>query len=99
VTIFLRLLRTERQNDEIQVQMQQVQSHLDNIAAFCVQNWKPSPEQVVSFFPWPAQPLLTSRQKLLKSLLRHYIIRPVTSYNNLVPLVEVSAQISVPISV
>ncbi|KAJ7340739.1 hypothetical protein DFH08DRAFT_1012878 [Mycena albidolilacea] len=72
VTIFLRLLRMERQNDEIQVQMQQVQSHLDNIAAFCVQNWKPSPEQV----------------KLLKSLLRHYIIRPVISYNNLVPLVE-----------
>ncbi|KAJ7349770.1 hypothetical protein DFH08DRAFT_863083 [Mycena albidolilacea] len=72
VTIFLRLLRTERQNGEIQVQMQQVQSHLDNIAAFCVQNWKPSPEQV----------------KLLKSLLRHYIIRPITSYNNLVPLVE-----------
>ncbi|KAJ7875508.1 hypothetical protein B0H14DRAFT_3547904 [Mycena olivaceomarginata] len=109
VTIFLRLLRTERQNGEIQVQMQQVQSgdqptaphsdsdssasvdelrhcpasvahfnatcaisHLDNIAVFCVQNWKPSPEQV----------------KLLKSLLHHYIIRPVTSYNNLVPLVE-----------
>ncbi|KAJ7829162.1 hypothetical protein B0H14DRAFT_2594207 [Mycena olivaceomarginata] len=71
VTIFLRLLRTERQNGEIQVQMQQVQSHLDNIAVFCVQNWKPSPEQ-----------------KLLKSLLCHYIIWPITSYNNLVPLVE-----------
>ncbi|KAJ7786953.1 hypothetical protein B0H14DRAFT_3582483 [Mycena olivaceomarginata] len=72
VTIFLRLLRTERQNGEIQVQMQQVQSHLNNIAVFCVQNWKPSLEQV----------------KLLKSLLRHYIIWPVASYNNLVPLVE-----------
>ncbi|KAF7364702.1 hypothetical protein MVEN_00340000 [Mycena venus] len=46
MTIFLRLLRSECRSDEIQGQIQQMQSHLDNIAAFCIQSWKPSPEQV-----------------------------------------------------
>ncbi|KAJ7840547.1 hypothetical protein B0H14DRAFT_3140495 [Mycena olivaceomarginata] len=46
ITIFLRLLRSECQYDEIQDQIQQMQSRLENIAAFCVQSWKPSPEQV-----------------------------------------------------
>ncbi|KAJ7882563.1 hypothetical protein B0H14DRAFT_3754343 [Mycena olivaceomarginata] len=47
-------------------------SRVEAIGAFCVENWKPSKEQV----------------KLLKSLLRHYIIRPITSYTNLISIVE-----------
>ncbi|KAJ7914983.1 hypothetical protein B0H13DRAFT_2317520 [Mycena leptocephala] len=42
------------------------------IGTYCMQNWRPSKQQV----------------KLLKSLLRHYIIRPLTSYSNLIPIVE-----------
>ncbi|KAJ7038974.1 hypothetical protein C8F04DRAFT_1392767 [Mycena alexandri] len=71
-TLFLRLLKTERQNEEIQEQMQQMLANLEDIAAYCKQTWKPSKEQT----------------KLLKALLRHYLIRPITSYNNLVAIVE-----------
>ncbi|KAJ6494541.1 hypothetical protein C8R45DRAFT_1212466 [Mycena sanguinolenta] len=70
--LFLRLLHMERQNGEILAQLQQIGSRFESTEAFCMQSWKPSPEQT----------------KLLKSLLRHYIIRPVTSYSNLVELVE-----------
>ncbi|KAJ7699606.1 hypothetical protein B0H17DRAFT_1196225 [Mycena rosella] len=45
---------------------------LEAISAFCLQNWQPSKQQV----------------KLLKALLRHYMIRPITSYTNLVAIVE-----------
>ncbi|KAJ6589172.1 hypothetical protein B0H19DRAFT_1248728 [Mycena capillaripes] len=47
-------------------------SHLEAIGVFCTENWKPSKEQV----------------KLFKLLLRHFIIRPITSYSNLVLIVE-----------
>ncbi|KAJ7686892.1 hypothetical protein B0H14DRAFT_3673700 [Mycena olivaceomarginata] len=72
VTLFLRLLQTERQNKEILEQMQQTQASLGDIAGYCTQTWKPSKEQT----------------KLLKALLCHYIIRPITSYNNLVFITE-----------
>ncbi|KAJ7835054.1 hypothetical protein B0H13DRAFT_2369511 [Mycena leptocephala] len=47
-------------------------AHVQAIGTYCMQNWRPSKQQV----------------KLLKSLLRHYIIRPLTSYSNLIPIVE-----------
>ncbi|KAJ7853042.1 hypothetical protein B0H14DRAFT_3655733 [Mycena olivaceomarginata] len=72
VTLLLPLLQTERQNKEILEQMQQTQASLGGIAGYCTQTWKPSKEQT----------------KLLKALLRHYIIRPITSYNNLVFITE-----------
>ncbi|KAJ7845183.1 hypothetical protein B0H13DRAFT_2359384 [Mycena leptocephala] len=64
--LYLRILRMEQQNDEIQGQIQGLQTHLVNIAGYCTQTWKPSKQQV----------------KSLKALLRHYIIRPITSYPN-----------------
>ncbi|KAJ7813000.1 hypothetical protein B0H14DRAFT_3751525 [Mycena olivaceomarginata] len=70
--IFLHLQRTEQQNGELQNKITALQSHLEAINAFCVVNWKPSETQV----------------KLFKSLLRHYIIRPITSYSTLVAIVE-----------
>ncbi|KAJ7792013.1 hypothetical protein B0H13DRAFT_2394102 [Mycena leptocephala] len=68
-----RILRMEQQNDEIQGQIQGLQTHLDNIAEYCTQTWKPSKQQVV---------------EIAQGLLRHYIIRPITSYSNVVPIVE-----------
>lgn len=48
--LYLRILRMEQQNDEIQGQIQGLQTHLDNIAEYCTQTWKPSKQQVVGFF-------------------------------------------------
>ncbi|KAJ7640100.1 hypothetical protein DFH06DRAFT_251657 [Mycena polygramma] len=70
--LFLRLLGAERQNAELQTQMVELKTHVESIGAFCMQTWRPSKEQV----------------KLLKSLLRHYLIRPITSYTRLVAIVE-----------
>ncbi|KAJ7308591.1 hypothetical protein DFH08DRAFT_823878 [Mycena albidolilacea] len=89
VMLFLRLLQTERQNKEILEQMQQTQASLGGIAGYCTQTWKPSKEQTVllpSSTHYPSDPSVI--QKLLKALLRHYIIRPITSYNNLVFITE-----------
>ncbi|KAJ7348331.1 hypothetical protein DFH08DRAFT_959738 [Mycena albidolilacea] len=69
---FLHLQCTKQQNGELQNKITALQSHLEAINAFCVVNWKPSETQV----------------KLLKSLLRHYIIWPITSYSTLVAIVE-----------
>ncbi|KAJ6489300.1 hypothetical protein C8R47DRAFT_1215650 [Mycena vitilis] len=71
-TLFLRLLRVEHENQNLRQQVQDLDTHLEAIGEFCSQTWKPSRQQVVQ----------------TKSLLRHYIIRPVTSYNSLVPIVE-----------
>ncbi|KAJ6467081.1 hypothetical protein C8R47DRAFT_33467, partial [Mycena vitilis] len=70
--IFVRLQHTENQSNELQRQIAGLQSKLESVGAFCAESWKPSGEQI----------------KLLKSLLRHYIIRPITSYSNLVPIVK-----------
>ncbi|KAJ6460725.1 hypothetical protein DFH09DRAFT_1383187 [Mycena vulgaris] len=72
VTLFLRLLQTEKQNNLVLQEIQGLKVHVDAIGAFCTQNWKPSKEQI----------------KLIKSLMKHYIIRPITSYGNLVAIVE-----------
>ncbi|KAJ7463933.1 hypothetical protein FB451DRAFT_1403326 [Mycena latifolia] len=72
ILMYLRLLRTEQQNNEIQEQLQALQTQLTAVGEFCTEAWKPSKEQ----------------SKLLKSLVRHYIIRPITSYTNLVSIVE-----------
>ncbi|KAJ7824196.1 hypothetical protein B0H14DRAFT_3729009 [Mycena olivaceomarginata] len=70
--VFLMLQRMERQNEDLKNQLTDLHSRVEAIGAFCAENWKPSKEQV----------------KLLKSLLRHYIIRPITSYTNLISIVE-----------
>ncbi|KAJ7455175.1 hypothetical protein FB451DRAFT_1516922 [Mycena latifolia] len=72
LVLYLRILRAEKQNTEITEQLEGIQDDLKSVGEFCVQSWHPSKEQL----------------KLLKSLLRHYIIRPLTSYNNLVSLSE-----------
>ncbi|KAJ7705290.1 hypothetical protein B0H17DRAFT_1126150 [Mycena rosella] len=72
VVLYLRLLHTENQNKDIQEQMKEMGSRLDAISQFCNQAWQPLAQQV----------------KLLKSLLGHYIIRPITSYTNLVSLAK-----------
>ncbi|KAJ7480504.1 hypothetical protein B0H11DRAFT_2420702 [Mycena galericulata] len=72
ILMYLRVLHTEQQNNKIQEQLQAIQTHLVAVGEFCTQAWKPSKEQT----------------KLLKSLVRHYIIRPITSYTNLVSIVE-----------
>ncbi|KAJ6498031.1 hypothetical protein C8R47DRAFT_1112594 [Mycena vitilis] len=70
--LYLRLLGSEQQNDEAQEQIKAMQDHVAGIGEFCMQNWKPSKEQI----------------KLFKALLKHYIIRPITSYTHLISIVE-----------
>ncbi|KAF7362404.1 SWIM-type domain-containing protein [Mycena venus] len=72
VTLFLRLLRMEKQNNNFEEKLEAIETHMKTIGAYCMESWKPSKQQ----------------HKLLKSLLKHYMIRPITSYNNLVPIVE-----------
>ncbi|KAJ7898833.1 hypothetical protein B0H14DRAFT_3424168 [Mycena olivaceomarginata] len=72
ITMFLRLLGMEQQNKRIEQKIDDTRAHVQAIGTYCMQNWRPSKQQI----------------KLLKSLLRHYIIRPLTSYSNLIPIVQ-----------
>ncbi|KAF7333905.1 hypothetical protein MSAN_02403300 [Mycena sanguinolenta] len=70
--MFLRILHAEQQYKKVEEYVIGIQKQLDAVVQFCTESWKPSEEQ----------------KKLLKSLLRHYIIRPITSYGDLVKIVE-----------
>lgn len=46
--MYLRVLRTEHLNEEIQEKLQAMQMQLAAVSQFCTEQWKPSKEQVVS---------------------------------------------------
>ncbi|KAJ6538249.1 hypothetical protein B0H10DRAFT_2245919 [Mycena sp. CBHHK59/15] len=72
VTMYMRLLHTEEQNNAILQELQDTNDRISVIGQYCTQNWTPSKAQ----------------EKLLKSLLKHFIIRPISSYSNLTDIAK-----------
>ncbi|KAJ6447714.1 hypothetical protein C8R45DRAFT_948387, partial [Mycena sanguinolenta] len=70
--MFLCILCAEQQHKKVEARLTGIQNQLEGVVQFCTESWKPLEEQ----------------KKLLKSLLWHYIIRPITSYSNLIKIVE-----------
>ncbi|KAJ7199525.1 hypothetical protein C8J57DRAFT_458415 [Mycena rebaudengoi] len=70
--LYVKTLANEEQQTQILTELGTIKESLVGISAFCVSNWQPGEEQ----------------KEILKSLLRHYVIQPLASYNGIAELVK-----------
>ncbi|KAJ7239150.1 hypothetical protein C8J57DRAFT_1727466 [Mycena rebaudengoi] len=70
--LYVKTLANEEQQTQILTELGTIKESLVGISAFCVSNWQPGEEQ----------------KEILKSLLRHYVIQPLASYNSIAELVK-----------
>lgn len=90
-SLFMLQLRVESKMENFNNSLNNMKSQVRQIKKLCSQAWRPSEPQEVSDITrfLLSHHYIIFSQEILRSLTRHYLVKPVGSYTNISKLVKV----------